>query len=581
MASTATLWRAAPRARSRLFVAVAAGLLASGLWYAILVGVAAIIAAVFVGGAGLADVAPSIVALGVLLVLRAGLVGAAEIASQAAATEVKAALRASLARALMARAPGASLGRRTGELVHLVTDEVERLDDHVARYLPARYGAVLGPAVVLVAIAAIDPLTLPILLFAGPLLVIVLALIGRTTRARTARRERELAWMDGHFLDMVRGLPTLRLFGRAEEQVGTIDMIARRLADRSLDVLRTAFQTSLVLEWGATAATALVAIAASVRLMAGDLAFERALAVLLLTPEFFVPIRQLASRYHAGAAGEAALEHIATELAPAEAAAATTAAAPADRVRLPGTAIPLVAIRGLTVRYDDRDRPALDGVDLDLEPGRYTVLTGPTGAGKSTLVAVLLRFVEPESGSVVVDGADLAAIDPATWRRRIAWVPQRPHLFDGSVADNVRLGRPGASAEEVAAAVAAAGAAGFVAELGDGYATRVGEGGARLSGGQRQRLAIARALLRDAPLLIVDEPTSHLDAASASVVRATLRSLRGRRTILAIAHDPAIVADADLVVALDGGGRLAPVVPSGRAAPVPAAAATGSVVAEP
>jgi ATP-binding cassette, subfamily C, bacterial CydD len=559
MAPTATLWRAAPRARTLLALAVALGLLASGLWYAVLVGLATVIARVFIDGATLDVVSLTIMLMAGLIAVRAILVGASEVISQSAASEVKSSLRGALSGRLLANASAAIAGKRAGELVHLVTEDVERLDEYVARYLPARYSAVFAPALVLFAVAVIDPLTLPILLFAGPLLVLVLALIGRTTQVRTRRRERELAWMDGHFLDMLRGLPTLRLFGRAQEQVETIDRIAHRLAGSSLDVLRTAFQTSLVLEWGATAATALVAIAVSVRLMAGEVAFERALAVLLLTPEFFVPIRGLAARYHGGMAGKEALTGIEAVLGVADRR-TVGPVVPSDPVQptLPPAPVPTtldLAINAVSVRFGDRDRPALDALSFDLDAGQYTVLAGATGSGKSTVVALLLRFLEPEEGVITVGGIDLRSIDPVAWRRHIAWVPQHPHLFDGTVADNLRLGRPGATDAEVAAAATAAGAAAFIGTLPAGYATRIGEGGARLSGGERQRLAIARAFVRDAPLLIFDEPTSHLDDEAAAVVRATLRGQRGRRTVLVISHDPAVSTDADRVVVLEGGRR--------------------------
>ena len=306
MAGSGRIWRAAPAGRWWLRGAVALGVLAAATWVAVLVAIAQVVAAVFLGGATGATVGPTVVLTAGLVVARAVLVALAGGTAQTAASLVTAGERAVVGDTLRARQPLVTLGERAGELVHVVTADVDRLDDYIARYLPARYLAVVVPLLVVAVIGVIDPLTLPVLLFTGPLLVITLALIGRTTQARTQRRERELAWLDGHFLDMVRGLPTLRLFGRADEQAATIDDVVRRLASSSLDVLRTAFQTSLVLEWGATAATALVAILVSVRLMAGDLSFERALAVLLLTPECFVPVRQLASQYHVGAAGRVA-----------------------------------------------------------------------------------------------------------------------------------------------------------------------------------------------------------------------------------------------------------------------------------
>ena len=551
MAGSEALWERSPAARRWLTAAILTGILASLAWAAFLVGVAVVVADVLERGLALGPVSPVLLALGAIVVVRAALVTGADGAAQHAASLVKDAQRRWMATILRSRHPVATLDRRSGELVRLVGADIERVDGYVAGYLPARASAVAVPLLVAAIIGLLDPLTLPILLFTGPLLVITMALVGRTTEARTRRRERELAWLDGHFLDMVRGLPTLRLFGRSKEQITTIDTVARRLASSSLDVLRTAFQTSLVLEWGATAATALVAIAVSVRLMAGEVTFERALAVLLLTPECFAPVRRLASQYHVGSAGRIAIESLHRGVA--ETTVVATGTDDAVGARVARTSAPRIGIRGLTVTYPDRDGPSLDGVSLDLEPNRLTVLDGPTGAGKSTVAAVLLRFVEPSAGVVRVDGLDLAGLDPVAWRRSIAWLPQTPHLFDGSVADNIRLGAPDASDDAIRAAVRAAGVEALIAALPHGLDTRVGEGGARLSGGEVARIGLARALVRDAPLLIADEPTANLDAASAGVVRATLLAARRTATVLVISHDPGLAAIADHRVSLQGG----------------------------
>jgi thiol reductant ABC exporter CydD subunit len=561
MATPSRLWTAAPAARWWLRGAVGLGVLAGLAWVGVLVGIALVVAAVFIGGATGASVGPAVVAIAGLVVVRAAFVGLAGGAAQMAASLVTAGERRRIADALRARHPLVTLGDRSGELVHVVTADVDGLDGYVGRYLPARTLAVAMPLLVAAVIGVIDPLTLPILLFTGPLLIITLALIGRTTEARTRRREHELAWLDGHFLDMVRGLPTLRLFGRADEQAATIETVARRLASSSLDVLRTAFQTSLVLEWGATAATALVAITVSIRLMAGDLPFERALAVLLLTPECFVPVRRLAAQYHVGAAGRVALGSI-----EAASAATETAAGAAAPGVLPSPApaptpvprhAPAIRVHHLRVTYPDRDEPVLDDASFELEPRRLTVIAGPTGAGKTTILAVLLRFLEPSAGRIDVDGADLATMDATEWRRRIAWMPQHPHLFDGTIAEALRLGRRDARETVLRAAAAAAAVDDVIDALPEGYGTRLGEDGARLSGGEIARLALARAFVRGAPLLIVDEPTAHLDAATAARVRDSLRAAAVTSTVVAVSHDPELAEIADRVLVLED-GRLRP-----------------------
>ena len=316
-------------------------------------------------------------------------------------------LRERLAAKLVALGPTYTRGERIGELVYVAGEGIESLDAYVTRYVPSRQLAVIVPILVAAVVFVLDPWTVPILLLAGPALVVLLALIGSRIRALTERREHELAWMNAQFLDVLRGLPTLKMFGRSAEQAETIETVSERAGSTTMDVLRTAFQTTLVLEWGATAATALVAIETSVRLMAGGLAFERALAVLLLAPEFFVPLRRLSAEYHVGRSGAAASERVRAILD--------------EPVRIPrpiGVAPgPLpsrfdLRLEDVDVVYDGRTRAALSGCSFEIPHGRTVALVGASGAGKTTVANVLLRFVEPDRGRVTVQGMPLSAIDP-------------------------------------------------------------------------------------------------------------------------------------------------------------------------
>jgi thiol reductant ABC exporter CydD subunit len=528
------LWRDDPTARRLHLAASGIAWAASGAWIGFLIGLAWIVAAVFDSGASPDAIEPAMGLLLALAAVRAAGPLAADVLGQRAAERVKSGFRERIVRTLADLGPVRLRRERTGALVALATTSVDTLDEYVTTYLPTRLLAGAVPGLVLVVVAVLDPLTLPILIFAGPLLLILLALIGGRTGELTRRREAELAWMSAHFLDVLRGLPTLKMFGRSREQAATIETIGRHFGATTMDILRTAFQTTLVLEWGATAATALVAIEVSVRLMGGVLTFDRALAVLLVTPEFFLPLRALALRHHTGAAGRAALERIDALLAERHRVSVVSVAA----AREVGSSTPSrldLSFHDIRVAYDDRG-PALDGFSLDVAAGSMTALVGTTGAGKSTAANLLLRFVQPDAGEILVDGTPLATIDPALWRGLIGWVPQHPHLFDGSIADNLRLARPDASDGELREAARAADALDFIERLPDGFGHRVGERGARLSGGQIQRIAIARALLRDAPLLVLDEPTSHLDMATERRVRDGLAAFVDRRTVLLIAH---------------------------------------------
>lgn len=560
------LWKDHPRARR--IVAAAAGLsvAAAVSWVAFALLLSVVVARVFVDGGTLASVDALLLAMLALAVVRGALLWSSDVVSQRAAGGIQTDLRERLAVALVALGPAAVRGDRIGELVYTAGEGVDALDPYVTRYVPARVLAVLVPVLVAIVVAVLDPWSVLILLIAGPMLVLLLGLIGRRVRDLAERRERELAWMNAHFLDVLRGLSTLKMFGRSAEQAETIRAVSRRQGSSTMDVLRTAFQSTLVLEWGATAATALVAIETSVRLMAGGLTFERALAVLLLTPEFFLPLRRLSAEYHVGRSAAAAAERVYAVLdTPAR-----------IHVPAPGAARPLparldVRFDDVVVTYDDGSRTALAGCSLQIPQGQTVALVGPTGAGKTTVANVLLRFVDPEHGRVTVGGVALSELDPAQWRTRVAWVPQQASLFHGTVADNLLLARPDASDDDLVAASIAANAHGFVTALPDGYATPVGEGGARLSGGERQRLALARAFLRDAPFVILDEPTSHLDRESETLVLEAASRLMRDRTVLVIAHRPEPVAGADVVVTLRAGrvvGDEPPDAPNGRVAPI-------------
>ncbi len=345
-----------------------------------------------------------------------------------------------------------------------------------------------------------------------------------------------------HFLDVVRGLPTLRAFNRGEAQAERIAQVSDEYRRATMGTLRVAFLSGAVLELAATLGIALVAVTVGVRLVEGGLGFEAGLTVLVLAPELYLPLRNLAAQYHASADGLAVGERL-LDLAEEEG-------------RRPGAAMPPsprhapIRFEGVSYAYPARPRPAVADLDLELEPGEMVALTGPSGAGKSTIAALLLLLAEPTAGRVSVGGVDLAECDPASWRAQVAWVPQRPTLFRGTVADNIRLGDAGAPDAAVREAAAQAGAHRFVRGLPDGYETIVGDGGRPLSAGQVRRIALARAFLRDAPLVILDEPTADLDPASAEVVAAAVERLLAGRTVLLVTHRPELESRADRVVRL-------------------------------
>ncbi|WNM41216.1 thiol reductant ABC exporter subunit CydD [Micromonospora halotolerans] len=480
------------------------------------------------------------------------------VAARAAAT-VKAALRADLLRAVGRHGPTWVAGRRAGQLATLAGRGLDALDPYFTGYLPQLVLSVTVPLAVLARIVLADWSSALIIALTIPLIPVFGALLGWQAQAATERQWRRLSLLGGHFLDMVAGLPTLRAFGRARAQVGVVRRMADGHRQATMRTLRIAFLSALVLELVATLSVALVAVPVGIRLLGGGITLSTALLVLLLTPEAYLPLRAAGSRFHASMEGLTALDEALT-LSGTPEAAAPEAARPAPDGR--GE----IRFEGVTVAYERTT--ALRDVTLTIRPGERIAVIGPSGAGKTTLLNLLLGFVAPTAGRVTVDGVDLAGVDLDAWRRELAWVPQRAHLFAGSLADNIRLGAPDTPDARLAGAVTDAALDEVVAALPDGLGTTLGERGHGLSSGQRQRVALARAFLRDAPLVLLDEPTARLDSASEAVVLAATRRLVAGRTALLVAHRPALLEDADRILRVED-GRVTELsrVPAGKVTP--------------
>ena len=482
----------------------------------------------------------------VLLVLAAACRGAVawgfEVLGRRAAAETLSELRIDLVERRVRDRPAALDGTESAEVATLAVGGVDALESTFARYLPQLVLAVVVPVAVLVLVASIDLLSAGIMLLTLPLVPVFMWLVGRYTERRTAQRREALRLLATHFLDVVRGLPTLRAFNRGRAQAERIEQVSDEYRRATMGTLRVAFLSGTVLELAATLGIALVAVTVGVRLAEGGLGLEAGLTVLVLAPELYLPLRNLAAQYHASADGLAVGERLLDLAEEPE--------RPRGGARPPSPRDAAVRLEGVSFTYSARPAPVLTGLNLELEPGETVALTGPSGAGKSTVAALLLLLAEPTAGRVTVGGVDLAGCDPVAWRSQVAWVPQRPTLFRGTVADNIRLGDAAAPDAAVREAAAQAGADGFVRELPGGYETVVGDGGRPLSAGQVRRIALARAFLRDAPLVVLDEPTADLDPASAEAVGEAVARLLGGRTVLLVTHRPELEARADRVVRL-------------------------------
>jgi ATP-binding cassette subfamily C protein CydD len=542
------LWlrRQSPLAGGWLRLAVALGAVGGLLLVAQAWLVARTIDAVLFQGAGLPEVQTWMWTLAGIFTARAVLTWASEQAAVRAAAGVKLHLRRRLFEHLRNLGPLRLAKERSGDLAVALTDGVEALEAYYARYLPATALAALVPLAVLVFMLAADWLAGLLILLTAPLIPLFMVLIGKGAERLNQRQWRRLARLSARFLDAVQGLTTLKLFNASRREA---DLVARAADDyrrSTLSVLRVAFLSSLALEFFATVGVAAVAVTVGFRLLWGEMSFLHGLFVLLLAPEAYLPLRTLGTHYHARMAAIGAAERMVqileTPLPPR----------PEHPLAPPCPRGKAIRLRHVHFAYEP-GRGALYGLDLEIWPGERLAVVGPSGAGKSTLVSLLLGFARPDSGEILVGDTPLAAVDPDDWRRHLAWIPQRPRIFHGTLLDNIRLGIPDAPLDAVRLAARRAGAAPFIETLPAGYATRVGEGGLGLSGGQAQRLALARAFLRDAPLLILDEPTASLDPESEALVQQGIEELARDRTVLTVAHRLHTVLAADRILVLDRG----------------------------
>lgn len=555
MSARALLNEQRPLAARWLRVAVGLGLvngiaLISQAWL-----LARVLDAVAFAGAGLGEVGPFLWALLGLFLVRAVLAWGAEQGAFRAAAAVKRSLRDRVYRRLQAAGPAWLAGQRSGALAEDLTRGIEGLHDYYARYLPAMTLTALVPLAILLVVLPLDWLSGLVMLLTAPLIPLFMILIGKGVESLNQQQWRQLARMGAHFLDVIQGLTTLKLFNASRREAAVIARLSDDYRAGTMRVLRVAFLTSAVLEFFATVGIAIIAVFIGFRLFGvalplpfatPDISFFSGFFILVLAPEFYLPLRSMGTHYHGRMEAIAAAERLILILN------APLPPAPASARTLPPDARPTLRCEGVHFSYEP-GRPALNGLDLVIAPGERVALVGPSGAGKSTVAALLLGFIRPDAGRVLVDDLALDDLDLDDWRRRLAWVPQCPRLFQGTLADNIRLGAPAADLAAVTEAARQAQAMEFIERLPLGLDTPVGERGAGLSGGQIQRIALARAFLRDARLVILDEATANLDPASEGLVQQAVDALAVGRSMLVIAHRLATVRNADRILVIDGG----------------------------
>ena len=539
-----------------LRLSVLAGALAGGVTIAQAGLLSRVVDLAFLARAGLASCAPLLLGLVALAGLRGGLQWAQETGSQRYATAVRRSARAECVRHLLKLGPAHAVWQRSGAVSATIMGGIDSLDAYFAQYLPQTALAAVVPALVLTGVSWADLISGLVLLVTFPLIPIFMWLIGSRARAQTRRQWVILARLSARFLDALQALPTLRAFGATGAEASILEAATERYRRITMGVLKLAFVSSLTLEALATLGTALVAVEVGLRLLYGHVSFGSAFLVLILTPEFYRPLRALAAAYHAGMAGREAVESVSRLLRESRSGIAGEATRSGRWHAAPSlSGAPTIRCQALRVQYATQNAPALDELSLDVGAGTTVALVGPSGAGKSTLIQVLLRFVEPLTGRVLVNERDLADWPADEWRRHVAWLPQVPRLWvsGGTLRENVLLARPEASASELDRAAEESSLSDVLRALPQGWETRLGERGARLSGGQAQRVALARAYLKGSALLLLDEPTAQLDAESEARISESLARLMRGRTVLMVAHRLTTLERVDRVAVVSSG----------------------------
>ena len=509
-----------------------------------------------------------LVLFGILALCRALLQAAQETRAAVTAAASRRRLRGEALVALLARGPALLRSQPSGALTALVVDRIEALDGFFGRWIPAASLAIASPALVLVVVWVVQPWAALVLLLCGLAVPVSQAVFGIGAAVAARQQFVAMARLQARFLDRIRGIATIVLAGRAVDEAGRLGVAADELRRRTMRVLRVAFLSSAALDCAFAVALVVIALLDGRALLAGGAArsgvgallLPRSLFALILVPEFFSPLRSFALAYQDRMQAAGAAEALDTLVRTPEA--GTAAMSSVGPRPVP---VRTVAAHGVTVAFesvgfawDPARGPALDDVSFRIPAQETIVLAGPSGSGKSTIIEMLLGFVTPDRGRITLNGADLATIVPEALAQMTSWIGQRPLLFAGTIRENVLFARPEASEADLAAALRAAAVDGFASELPEGIDTRIGEGGYGLSGGQAQRVAIARAFLRAAPLLLLDEPTAHLDAGTEREILDSLRRLAIGRTVLLASHSAAAHAFSGRRIDL-ARGRVVPV----------------------
>lgn len=540
------------KSRFTLLTAVIFSLLSAGMlvWQAL--SVSTILNLVFLEKAGFDRIRPEIPILVAVIILRALAHYLADHFAINVARQVKNDLRDELMTAIRS-GDSAAGDAHGGELSSNILEGIEALDGYFSQYLPQLAIAALVPLMMLVIVLPLDPLSALVMFLTAPLIPLFMILIGKTAEETTRSQWAQMRKMSVHFLDTLQGLTVLKTLNQIKRQIDRMSVVAEQYRITTLQVLRITFLSSLVLEMVGTLATAIIAVQIGLRLLSGGIDFRIAFFILVIAPDFYQPIRQLGLRFHTGMNALAVWERISSILPELKSVGVQSEVKTISQTMRSVTRFESLSFVNVSYRYPDRLEEAVQEVSFNIQTGEFIAIVGPSGSGKSTLVRLLAGMLQPEHGQIALNGEPIGSFSVESWRKLINWVPQKPHLFMGTLRENLALARPEAADRDILEACQWAGLTGLLDKLPDGLNTNVGEQGTRLSGGEAQRVSLARAFLKGGELLVMDEPTANLDLELEADLVKSIRDLSRDKTVIAIAHRLETVRNADRIFVMEKG----------------------------
>lgn len=488
----------------------------------------------------------------IIFIIRAILNWTSNLSAFKAVIKIKLDLRDKIHRHIQKIGPVHATKKHSGSDVNTMIDGVEAIEKYYTSYIPGIAFVSILPLAYIIVTFPFDWISGLVLLVTAPIIVFFMIMIGQGAEKLNQEQWRQLSRLSSHFIDTIQGLPTLKIFNAAKREAAIIAKLADEYRERTMSVLKVAFLSSLLLEFFSSIGVAIVAVLIGFRLLDGNMEFVDGLFVLLLAPEYYLSIRNMGGNYHAKMEGIGAAEQIIEILDRGDFTKNTDTNLLKSDLNLTNNKSISIAFNNLSFSYE-KDRQALTNFNLKIPANKRTVLIGESGSGKSTIVNLILGFIQTNEGEILVNNKDISKISLETWRKNIAWLPQQAHLFQGTIADNIRLGKENATEHEVKEAARLAFCDEFIEKLPETYNTIIGERGAGLSGGQIQRIALARTFLKDAPLLILDEASANLDRESEKLIEKSIDILSKNRTVIIIAHKLHTIEKADQIVLIKNG----------------------------